>query len=78
MREEPDLSLTQNSDRATRVLAQPQPNVADLLGRELAADNLWVIMRPGVFAGHFPGKSCFAAGLKLLESSNENFRQWQA
>ncbi|EIM88510.1 uncharacterized protein STEHIDRAFT_130428 [Stereum hirsutum FP-91666 SS1] len=55
MREEPDLSLTQNSDRATRVLAQPQPNVADLLGRELAADNLWVIMRPGVFAGHFPG-----------------------
>lgn len=45
----------QRIERATRVLSQPQPTMADLLGHELAADPVWTTLRPGVYAGHFPG-----------------------
>ncbi|TFY81811.1 hypothetical protein EWM64_g2203 [Hericium alpestre] len=45
----------QRIERATRVLSQPQPSMADLMGHELASDPFWSTLRPGVFAGHFPG-----------------------
>ncbi|KAA1466296.1 hypothetical protein DENSPDRAFT_831104 [Dentipellis sp. KUC8613] len=45
----------QRIERATRVLSQPQPSLTDLLGHELANDAFWATLRPGVFAGHFPG-----------------------
>ncbi|TFY72108.1 hypothetical protein EVG20_g907 [Dentipellis fragilis] len=45
----------QRIERATRVLSQAQPSLADLLGHELASDAFWATLRPGVFAGHFPG-----------------------
>jgi hypothetical protein len=49
------MGLPQRLDRATRLLSQPQPCLADHLGREEAMDPFWATVHPGVFAGHFPG-----------------------
>jgi hypothetical protein len=51
----PPMGLSQRLDRATRMLSQPQPCMADHLGREEASDPFWSTQQPGVFAGHFPG-----------------------
>jgi hypothetical protein len=62
------MSLPQRLDRATRLLSQPQPCLADHLGREEAMDPFWATVHPGVFAGHFPGiesLSCSVTPQKL-------------
>lgn len=51
----PPMCLPQRLDRMTRTLSQSQPGLADLLGHEEAVDPFWSTLRPGVFAGHFPG-----------------------
>ena len=53
--EAPPMSLPQRVDRMARTLAQSQPDLVDLLGHEEAMDPFWSTLRPGVFAGHFPG-----------------------
>ncbi|THH20158.1 hypothetical protein EW146_g1162 [Bondarzewia mesenterica] len=45
----------QHIERATRVLSQPQPCMADLLGQEAVTDPYWSTVQPSVFAGQFPG-----------------------
>jgi hypothetical protein len=52
----PPMSLPQRLDRMTRTLSQQsQPGLVDLLGHEEAMGQFWSTLRPGAFAGHFPG-----------------------
>ena len=51
----PPMCLPQRLDRMARTLSQSQPGLVDLLGHGEAMDSFWSTLRPGVFAGHFPG-----------------------
>jgi hypothetical protein len=71
--DDPAPTSAQYMERATQVLAQPQPSISELLGQKNAADSLWANTEAGCFTGCFPGIEALCAPVDLGRTLDEFF-----
>ena len=63
----------QYNERATQVLAQPQPSLSELLSHKSAADPLWTDTEARWFVGGFPSIETLCAPVDPGQMLNEFF-----
>jgi hypothetical protein len=70
--DDPVPTSAQYVERATQVLAQPQPSLSELLGQK-SADPIWTSTEAGCFSGWFPGMEVLCAPVDPGPTLNEFF-----
>jgi len=66
-------TMAQYNERATQVLAQPQPSLSELLGQKSAANPLWTDTKATWFAGGFPTIETLCTPVDPVQALNEFF-----
>jgi hypothetical protein len=66
-------TVAQYNERATQVLAQPQPSLSELLGQKSAANSLWTDTKATWFARGFPSIETLCTPVDPMQALNEFF-----
>jgi len=66
------MSVMQRMERAVKILAQPASSLADRLGHDALADNVWDTQRFTAYAARFPGVESLSKPVGDLENFFDN------
>jgi hypothetical protein len=66
-------TVAQYNERATQVLAQPQPSLSELLSQKSAANLLWIDTKATWFSGGFPNIETLCTPVDHVEALNKFF-----